>query len=83
MPAALTDPAPPRRRPTNLSLDEALVRQARQLGVNVSRAAETGLREAVTVEAAARWQRENAEALRQSDAYAEAHGLPLATYRQF
>lgn len=74
---------PLRRRATNLSVDAALLGTARDLGVNLSRAAEDGIRRAVALEATARWRRENAEALRQSDAYVETHGLPLAAYRQF
>jgi hypothetical protein len=34
-------------------------------------------------ERAARWQRENAAAIRSSIAYFEANGLPLARFRQF
>ena len=54
-----------------------------QLGINVSRAAEAGLREAVREARAAEWQRENAEAIDSSNAWVEANGLPLARYRQF
>ena len=69
----------PRRRPTKLSLDTGLVDEARRLGLNLSRAAEEGIRR----EAARRWQEENAESLRQMNAYVEKHGLPLAKYRMF
>ncbi|HVL21558.1 MAG TPA: type II toxin-antitoxin system CcdA family antitoxin [Amaricoccus sp.] len=73
----------PRRRSTNLSLESELVQTARDLGVNLSRAAEEGIRSAVRIEAARRWQEENREALLSSNAYVEAHGLPLAKYRMF
>ncbi len=71
------------RKPTNLSLDRALLHEARALGVNLSRAAETGLRQAVAEAKAEAWRHENAEALRSSNAWAEAHGLPLERYRPF
>ena len=74
-----TTAGPPRRRATNLSLDPRLVAKARRLGVNLSRAAEDGIRRAT----AARWRAENAEAIRQSNDYVEKHGLPLARYRMF
>jgi antitoxin CcdA len=72
-----------RRKPTNITLSEELVAEARRLGVNISRAAEDGIRRAVASEAARRWQEENREALLSSNAYVEEHGLPLAKYRLF
>ena len=42
-----------------------------------------GLRRAVAEEAARRWQEENAEGIRQMNAYVAEHGLPLAKYRLF
>jgi antitoxin CcdA len=76
-------PRPAARRATNLHLEAALVDEARRLGVNLSRAAEAGLRGAVAEEAARRWQQENAEGIRQMNAWVEKHGLPLAKYRMF
>ena len=37
----------PLRKPTNLSLDSALLKEAKALGINVSRSAEAGIAEAV------------------------------------
>ena len=71
------------RKATNLSLDPGLLSEARDLGVNVSRAAEAGLREAVRAAKAEAWRRENAEAIASANAWVEAHGLPLERYRQF
>jgi antitoxin CcdA len=73
----------PRRKPTNLSLDAELVAQAQRLGLNLSRAAEEGLRRAIASEETRRWTEENREALLSSNAYVEKHGLPLAKYRMF
>jgi antitoxin CcdA len=71
------------KKPTNLSLDNALLDEARSLKVNLSRAAEAGLRQAIADAKAERWSRENAAALEESNRWVEAKGLPLDQYRQF
>lgn len=71
------------KKPTNLSLDAGLLHEARSFGVNLSQAAEAGLRQAVAAARSASWQRENAAALASSNDWADRHGLPLARYRQF
>lgn len=73
----------PSRKATNLSLDPTLVAEARNLGVNLSQAAEGGLREAVATAKAEAWQAENAEAIAAYNRWVEENGLPLAAYRQF
>lgn len=76
-------PAAPNRKPTNVSLDSAMIEAARELGINVSRACETGLARQISQARNERWLRENAEAIESSNAYVEKYGLPLAKYRQF
>lgn len=71
----------PVEKPANLTIDSALLEEARGLGLNISAAAENGLRHAVAAARAARWQAENAEALASSNAWVQANGLPLARYR--
>lgn len=71
------------RKPTNLSLDTELMSQARDLKINLSRAAEDGIERAVKAERERLWRIENAEAIRLENEYVEKHGLPLAKYRQF
>lgn len=71
------------RKPTNLTLDPMLLTEARAFGVNLSQAAESGLRRAVAAAKAEAWQRENATALTSSNAWTDAQGLPLDQYRQF
>ncbi len=73
----------PARRPTNLSLDSALLNEAKALGINISRSAEAGIEEAVKLHKQEKWLKENAKALASSNAYVEANGLPLARHRQF
>ncbi|WP_282063700.1 type II toxin-antitoxin system CcdA family antitoxin [Roseobacter litoralis] len=71
------------RKPTNLSLDAALLAEAKALKVNLSRAAEDGVRSAVSAAKSEQWKAENAAAIRSSNAYVEKNGLPLDRYRQF
>lgn len=73
----------PFRKSANLSLDSDLVSQARELKINLSRAAEDGIGRAVKAEQERLWRLENAEAIRLENEYVEKHGLPLAKYRQF
>ncbi|MCK8485317.1 type II toxin-antitoxin system CcdA family antitoxin [Aliiroseovarius sp. S2029] len=71
------------RKPTNLSLDVTLLTEAKALKVNLSRAAENGIRSAVAAAKAEQWTAENAAAIRSSNSYVEKRGLPLDRYRQF
>ena len=71
------------RKPTNLSLDADLLTEAKDLNVNLSRAAEDGVRRALASAKAAQWRAENAAALQSSNAYVEDHGVPLDRHRQF
>jgi antitoxin CcdA len=72
-----------RRKSTNVTLTVALVDEAKALGVNLSQAAEVGVADAVARKRAEVWLAENREALESSNAFVEAHGLPLAQYRNF
>lgn len=73
----------PAKRGTNVSLDAALVEEAKQLGVNLSQSCQQGLSTAVRAERERRWLAENADAIASSNAWVEKHGLPLARYRLF
>ena len=71
------------KRPTNVSLSEALLAEAKSLGINVSRACEHGLADEVRQEKARLWQEQNAAGFEAWDNYVERHGVPLAAYRKF
>jgi antitoxin CcdA len=71
------------KRPTNVSLSEALVSEARNLGINVSQACEHGLENEVRRERTKRWQEENAAGFEAWNTYVERTGVPLAKYRKF
>jgi len=72
-----------RRRATNLSIDATLLKDAKKIGVNLSRAAEEGVAAALARARAAQWLAENQKALDSSNDFVKQHGLPLAKYRHF
>lgn len=76
-------PLAPARKPVNLSLDPVLLQEARALGLNISRIAESGLRAAVRQAQAEQWQRDNAPAMAGYNDWVEQNGLPLARHRSF
>lgn len=82
-PPARRDSAALRRKSTNVTLTVALVEEAKALGVNLSQAAEVGVAGAVARKRAEVWLAENREALESSNAFVQAHGLPLARHRNF
>jgi antitoxin CcdA len=73
----------PFRRPTNVSLDARLVEEAKEFGINVSRASEEGLAREVKAERERRFKEENAEAFEEWNRFVEKNGLPLDRFRQF
>jgi len=73
----------PGRQRLNLTLPGPLVEEAKALGLNLSRACESGLEAAVVAERARRWRAENRAFLDWYNAEVEQGGLLLAQYRQF
>ena len=71
------------RKPLNVSLETSLITEAKELGVNLSRAAETGIRKAVKSAKEEQWKRENAAAINAYNAWMEVNELPLRQYRDF
>lgn len=67
------------KKPKNLTLDPSPLMEARSFGVNLSQAAEAGLR----LPKAEAWRHENAAALASSNTWVETHGLTLEKYRLF
>lgn len=76
-------PTSPARRPTNVTLPDALLREARALGINLSQACERGLAAEVGSIRRERWLEENRAAMDAWNEHVAEHGLPLAAYRQF
>ena len=75
--------AKPARRAANISLNARMLAEAKELGINISRACEGGLEAQIARVRRETWLAENRQALESSNAYAEANGLPLADLRQF
>ncbi len=75
--------APFRKRPTNISLDPALVDAAREHGVNISSVCAKALEKEVRRAREERWVEENWEAIQATNRWVEENGLPLAKYRMF
>lgn len=71
------------KRATNLSVDPALLAEARMLNINLSATFEASLRDAVRKQKSAAWLEENRAAIQSSNDWVEKHGLPLEKYRQF
>jgi antitoxin CcdA len=78
-----TQGCPVNKRATNLTIDPALLAEARSLGINLSATFEASLRDAVRRKKAAQWLEENRPALRGYNAWVADNGLPLAKYRHF
>jgi antitoxin CcdA len=63
------------KKAVNLSINTDLLRQARELNVNLSKALEERLAEILKEERARRWQEENREAIDAHNRFVEKHGL--------
>jgi antitoxin CcdA len=71
------------RSKVNLTIEAAVAREARQLGVNMSRVAEAAIAEAARLERNRRWREANRAALDDYAREVERDGLPLARFRSF
>lgn len=63
------------KRPTNVSVNEDLLAQARELGVNLSQTLEDGLKARLAEERRRRWLEDNREAFDACNAHFEKYGL--------
>lgn len=70
-----------RRKATNLSLDQAMIAEAKELGLNISRIAEVGLTRAIAARKGELWLAENLVAIEGNNRYFAEHGLPFAEFR--
>ncbi len=81
MPRAVTVASP--RRATNVTLPETLLRDAREMGIDLSYACERGLAAEVADARRQRWLEENKGAMDAWNGHVAEHGLPLTAFRQF
>jgi antitoxin CcdA len=71
------------KKATNLSINSDLLRQAKELNINLSKQVEGYLSELVRKAKEQQWLAENAEAIAAYNERVERDGLPLAQYRSF
>ena len=71
------------RRPTNVTLPENLLKDARELQINLSQASERGVAAEVKAEKERRWLEENRAAMDSYNERIERDGLLLEQYRIF
>ena len=74
MPAPVCNPDAPKKA-VNLSINSDLLRQARELKINLSKMLEAGLERMIREERARRWQEENREAIEAHNKFVEKYGL--------
>jgi antitoxin CcdA len=68
------------RKSLKLSIDLRLIEEARALGIDIGRAAETGLAKVIAAEKTRRWQEENKDAIESWNDYVRRNGLPLERF---
>ena len=73
----------PSRKSVNLSINAELLAEAKALKVNVSRAADAGVAEAIKARRTELWLEENGKAIDENNRYFQENGLPFAEYRGF
>ncbi len=72
-----------RKKAVNITMDPALVAEARAAGINVSATCEAALRKQVEAQKAADWVAENREAIETYNAYFREHGLFGDSFRRW
>jgi antitoxin CcdA len=82
MPAPVCDPKAPKKA-VNVSINSDLLRQARELKINLSKTLETQLEQVLREERARRWQEENREAIEAHNRFVEKHGVFSDRLRHF
>ena len=76
-------PAAGTRRAMNVTLPEILLRDTRELGINLSQACERGIAAEVAAIRRQRWLEQNRDAMQAWNEHVAQHGLPLAGNRPF
>ena len=68
-----------RKRSTNISLDAALVDEAKMLNINLSAALNSALEHVVRAERQARWRQENKAAIDAMNQFTAEHSIPRSS----
>ena len=72
-----------RKRAVNVTVDEDVLANAKELGLNLSQVLEDELRRRVTEQKLRRWQEENNEVFEAHNRFIEKHGIWSAKYRSW
>lgn len=75
--------ANPAKKATNITLSADVLADARRLGINISQACDSYLRELVRREQERRWAEQHADFIVAYNQTVEAEGLPLEQWRGF
>ncbi|SPJ25970.1 type II toxin-antitoxin system CcdA family antitoxin [Palleronia abyssalis] len=73
----------PTRKSTSMTLDGAVLEEARRLGINISQTAEGGVIAAIRTKRSDAWRQENAGAIADYNAFVDANGVPLTEFCKF
>lgn len=71
------------KRATNVTVDAALLDEAKRLRVDLSQVLEESLRERIAQARQAKWLKENADAIEEYNAHIERHGMFSDKLRRF
>jgi antitoxin CcdA len=71
------------KKRTNLLINEILLNEAKELGINISSSAESGIKHALIERKRLLWLEDNKEAITSSNDYVVRNGLPLEKFRNF
>jgi len=71
------------KKRTNLSINETLLNEAKEFGINISNSAESGIKHALLKRKRLLWLEENKDAITSSNDYVVKNGLPLEKFRNF
>jgi antitoxin CcdA len=82
MPEPVCDPKAPKKA-VNLSINSDMLRQARELRINLSKSLEEKLEQLLREERARRWKEENRDAMEAFNQWIEEHGVFSDRLRHF
>lgn len=79
----MTAPVMRHKKTVSVTLEPALLRQAREAGINLSATLATALRHEIRESESERWKRTNRKAIQELNRITDEHGLLSDDYRTF
>ncbi|MBO6754835.1 MAG: type II toxin-antitoxin system CcdA family antitoxin [Roseibium sp.] len=71
------------KAPATIAVQSRLAKEAANMKIDVVKAAEHGIKQAIQAEKERLWRLENAQSIKASNAYVDQHGLPFGSFRTF